>query len=155
VLSKKLLIGHRIGIGFAVPLVALLLIGTFSLRNLQLMREEAAWVTHTVEVMAELKVLTGSISRLESAGRGYVISSDEKLKAELEMQSGIALGSLGKLRALTADNPSQQTRFDKLGGLIARRTELSRQLVAARENDPTVRIVTFATLVRQCQVASE
>jgi CheY-like chemotaxis protein/signal transduction histidine kinase/CHASE3 domain sensor protein len=155
VLSKKLLIGHRIGVGFAVPLAALILIGAFSLRNLDLMRSEAGWVTHTVEVMAELKVLTGSISRLESAGRGYVISNDEKLKADLESQSGIAQGSLGKLRTLTADNPSQQTRLDRLSGLVARRTELSRQLVAARENDPGVRIITFAPLVREGQSVSE
>ena len=55
-LSKKFLIGQRIGLGFAISIFVLLVIGLYSLRNLTKMQEESSWVAHTIEVTASLLV---------------------------------------------------------------------------------------------------
>ena len=50
----KFSIGTRIAAGFALSLVALLIVGVASYRNISDLNEDAGWVTHTVEVLQRL-----------------------------------------------------------------------------------------------------
>ena len=122
--SKNFLIGQRLALGFSVSLIALMAIGFFSLRNLDEMQRETGWVNHTMEVMAELRLLNDSASRIESSGRGYLLSGEASLKAELASQRLSAATLFGKLHTLTGDNPAQQSRLDQLEALVARRVEV-------------------------------
>jgi len=137
VLSKKFLIGQRIGLGFAVSIFALLAVGFFSLRSLDEMQRESARVTHTIEVMAEVRLLNDSLSRMESSGRGYLLTGDASLKEELRLQQKAADTSLQKLRRLTLDNPVQTARIDEYDSLFSERTELAEGLVAVRDSNPS------------------
>ena len=137
VLSKKFLIGQRIGLGFAVSIFALIAVGFFSLRSLDEMQRESAWVAHTIEVMAEVRLLNDSLSRMESAGRGYLLTGDATLKEELRLQRKAAEASLQKLRRLTLDNPVQTARIDEYDSLFSERTEMAEGLVALRDANPS------------------
>src|SRR5690606_9735884 len=108
--------------------------GFFSLRNFEEMRKESISVTHTLEVINELNLLNDSISRIESSGRGYVISGAEELKTELTVQRTQAEISLRKLRALTADNPPQLARLDKIEPLLLHRSEKALELTTLRDS---------------------
>ena len=127
--SKRLLIGQRIALGFLVPLLALILIGSFSLRNLEQLQSDTQWVTHTVEVISELRVFTGAFGRVESAGRGYLIAADDSLRADIEDGYKSAFTALERLRNLTIDNSVQTVRIDRLTVLLTRRAELSRSMI--------------------------
>jgi CheY-like chemotaxis protein/CHASE3 domain sensor protein len=155
VFSKKLLIGQRIGLGFAVSLAVLIAIGFFSLRNFEEIQKEATWVNHTLEVMAEIKQLNESVSRVESAGRGYLLSGEEVIKTEFVSAQANAATSLRKLRALTADNPDQNTRLDRYEELLKRRVDLAEKLVVRRDSRVNGSEIPVAVLVRDGQNVSE
>lgn len=152
--SKRLLIGQRIGVGFAVSLAALIAIGFFSLRNFQEMQNESVSVTHTLEVINELNLLNDAISRIESSGRGYVISGAEELKTELAAQRTQAEISLRKLRALTADNPPQLARLGEIETLLLHRSEKAQELTELRDSSALRTDAKAAALVNEGQAIS-
>ncbi len=154
-LSKKFLIGQRIGLGFAVSIVALIAIGFFSLRNLEEMQRESALVTHTMEVMAELRQLNDSLSRLESAGRGYLLTGEASLKTEISVQQTAAEASLRRLRNLTADNPAQEPRLAEYDSLFKQRADMAHDLIDLRDANPGGVDKRVATLVLGGQKISE
>jgi CheY-like chemotaxis protein/CHASE3 domain sensor protein len=154
VLSKRLLIGHRIALGFAVPLAALITIGFFSLRNLDQMHRESALVAHTGDVLGALTGLRGAVARIESAGRGYVISEDPLLKTELTVNRHVAEEIVRRLKNLTEDNPAQQTRLVQLEALVVRRAQLSGELISLKESG-VPQSARYADLVRRGQETSE
>jgi CheY-like chemotaxis protein/CHASE3 domain sensor protein len=154
VFSKTLLIGQRIALGFAVSLLALMVIGFFSLRNLQGMQRETSWVGHTLEALSEVRLLNESISRAESAGRGYLLSGADTLKAEQTEQALSAGISLRNLQALTVDNASQQARLNQLETLLARRVASSQETIALREGGQATKGGRILSLVTEGQEIS-
>ncbi len=154
-LPKNVLIGQRIILGFSAPLFALLALGVFTMRNLDDMREESAWVTHTMEVMSELRVLTDAVSSIESTGRGYVIAPDSTLKDKLAAQRVNAAQSLQRLKVLTVDNSLQQTRLERMAAFIEQRGQLSSELVRQREAGTPVGDIRLTDTVRRGQEISE
>ena len=92
------------------PSIVLIVIGFFSLRNFEELQNESFWVNHTLEVMAELRQLNESVSRIESSARGYLLSGESSLKTEFTAEQARADASLRKLRTLTADNPDPDRR---------------------------------------------
>jgi CheY-like chemotaxis protein/CHASE3 domain sensor protein len=155
VLSKNLLIGHRIIISFSVALVALIAVGVFNLRSLDDMQREATWVTHTIKIMAELRQLNESVARIESAGRGYLLAGEPSLKSEFTTEQMNAMTSLRKLRTLTGDNANQTPRLDLYEVLLARRIELAQGLVDLRDNRGNTNDARVTNLVRDGQKISE
>ena len=122
------------GAAFGVALLVLAGIGVIGYRNTTALDRHFDWVEHTYDTRAELQQLNASLLAVETSRRGFSITGDE---AELErFEEGVTSGraSVTKLRALTADNPSQQTRLDELDRLVNARTEKLATLVAARRN---------------------
>ncbi len=154
-LSKNLLIGHRIALAFAIPVLALLSVGYFSLRNLDAMQRESGWVSHTIEVMAEVRSFSDALSRIDSSGRGYVLTGDEPLKTELAQQRASADASLSKLQKLTADNPIQQERLDQIRPLLNQRGVYAQELVSLRDTGAYRDSARVVELVRTGQKTSQ
>jgi CheY-like chemotaxis protein/signal transduction histidine kinase len=155
VASKTLLIGQRIALGFAIALAASIAVGIFSLRSLNEMQQETSWVSHTLEVLSEVRLLNDSVSRLESAARGYLLSGDEGQKAEFATQRTTAEASLRKLQVLTVDNASQQIRLDRLEALLNRRIAAAQETIAVRDNGDTGSSRGVGALVREGQAISQ
>ena len=153
--SKNLLIGHRIILGFSVPLVALLVIGTLSLSNLENLRRERAAVDHTIEVMNEVRLFGNSLSRVESAGRGYLLIGDALIKGDLELRQQRARESLDKLKELTVDNPLQQERLARIEPLLNRRHQLSTDLISVRDAGAGAEHPRVPGLIRDGQTTSD
>ncbi len=153
-LSRKLLIGHRIALSFSVALAALMVVGFFSLRSLDGMQREATWVTHTIEVMAELRRLNESVSRIESAARGYLLAGEASLKGEFTTQQVSATAAIRTLRTLTIDNASQAPRLDRYEVILARRIDFAQGLVDLRDNRGNSNDARVPNLVRDGQKIS-
>ncbi len=118
--------------GFGVALVLLVFVGVVSFRSTQGLIGAMQWVTHTHIVIEKLERTLADINAIESDGRGFVITGDERLIAS----SGAALaelrGAQAQLRKLTADNPHQQRSLDALEPLLAAKLAFSRGLVETR-----------------------
>ncbi len=89
-----------IGVGFAVGVTALVLVGFLSLLSSHRLQQEAQWVGHSYEVLAHL-------DRVDTQVRMLVRANDPATVSEL-----------GTLSLLTADNPEQQARLESIRQIV-------------------------------------
>jgi len=72
--------------------------------------------------------LLSAISDAETASRGFVVTGDEQFLAHFEPGSAGAGRHLDDVRALTGDDPEQQTRVDQLEPLVAEKFAFMRRI---------------------------
>jgi len=126
-------IGKKIGIGFAIALVALLAMGISIARNLAELDKDSFWVTHTVEVKARLAALESDLLQTESAARGYQLVPSPELKAVNTRASTSVMENFLALRGLTVDNPEQVANCAALEPLLKNRLDSASALIAVRD----------------------
>ena len=107
---------------FVIVLALLIGIGSASYEWARRYSERQNWVTHTYQVMAELNALSASLNSASAARRGYVMSGDKSMIANLDEYAKSTAEHLANLRALSVDNPRQQQRLSQLGPLLDDRT---------------------------------
>lgn len=151
-------VGTKIGLGYALALLALMIIGVTSYQNIRQLDENTTWVTHTYIVKGKLEQLIGKLAEAESSTRGYGITGQARY---LELHD-IAVGENGSimklmddLRSLTKDNDVQQRNLDRLAPVISRKfAEMdqtidyrrTRGLVAVQQDLATRKSVTLIEL---------
>jgi signal transduction histidine kinase/DNA-binding response OmpR family regulator len=123
-------IGTKIGIGFALALVAVLAIGIVTTINLDELTDDNNWVTHTVEVQQQLEAFQGAFPEAESNVRGYELNGSPEMQDGFHRASAQGQNAFQKLRDLTSDNPIQQQRLDRLGPLMNERFTTLQQILA-------------------------
>ncbi|MDA8349769.1 MAG: CHASE3 domain-containing protein [Pseudomonadota bacterium] len=119
-------------LAFACALACVVLIGVVSVLSLQRLRRDAAWVTHTVTVLADLRELQDGIETAESDERDFLITqSPADLRGYRQAAHAIESG-YGQLKRQTADNPLEQHRLVRLAPLLAARIAGLSDLLALR-----------------------
>jgi PAS domain S-box-containing protein len=92
-----------------------------------------AWVRHTAEVQVRLGVLHATLVDAEVGARGYFLTGERSFLAPYDAARGGWRRHLDELRALTADNPTQDDRLRRLDELAVRELAHIERLVADRE----------------------
>jgi len=125
--------GRKLGSGFAVTTLALIVVAVTGYQSTRSAIERAQWVAHTQQVRRQIADLLALLSRAETSQRGFVITGDESLLAPYnEAVAGIDK-AITDLRTLTADNPVQTRRLDELRPVAEQRVEsLKRHLEVRR-----------------------
>jgi len=124
-----------IHLAFACALVCLGGIGIVAFRSVHQLRESAAWVRHTDQVIAEHDRLLATISAAESAQRRYLITGEE---SDLEISRADreqTADAMRRLRTLTGDDAGQQRRIEVLAPLVTERIAALQEVVAIRRAD--------------------
>jgi len=111
----------RIVVGLVAAIVILIVIGADSYRSAIAIAENARWVAHTHEVVSHLWNLSTDIVTVESRRRAYALTGDDQQVERAHASGASAQENLQSLRRLTADNPRQQERLDRLNRLVAAR----------------------------------
>ena len=114
---------------FAIVLALLIGIGSVSYVWARRYSERQSWVAHTYEVMSELNAMSAGLSSASAARRGYVMSGDRSMIANLDDDIRATAEHFDKLRRLAKDNSSQQQRFARLGPLLDARAAALRQSI--------------------------
>ncbi|MDB4972659.1 MAG: type pilus biosis protein PilJ [Myxococcaceae bacterium] len=130
--TKALGVGTKIGLGFAVSLVMLLLVGGISRHNSNELMETGRWVSHTHEVLETLSRMTGRLVEVESAVRGYALTGDDAWLRSQQSTRAELDTLVDTLRNLTTDNPVQTKRIDELRPLIKRKLDFQDLVVTTR-----------------------
>ncbi|MDB6066793.1 MAG: two-component system sensor histidine kinase/response regulator [Pedosphaera sp.] len=125
----NLSIGKKITIGFALALAALVGISLVSHRNVTELNTDARWVTHTMEVQQRLESTYAGLLEAQGSARGYEYLAEAPFREAFKAASIGIKRDVQTLRTLTADNPNQQRRLDKLESMISSRLELSQKLM--------------------------
>ena len=125
-------VGTKIGAGYGVALLILLVIGAFTYRSTNVLINNGNMVTHTYEVLDNLQAVLSLMQDMETGGRGYVITGADRYLEPYQNAVRLVAPKVQEVRRLTADNPNQQRRLDQLEPLIQSKTAFMQEIVDAR-----------------------
>ncbi|GJE66483.1 hypothetical protein LNAOJCKE_3702 [Methylorubrum aminovorans] len=104
----------KLGVVFALVILAVCGSTFISWRSLGTIEETNRWRDHTYQVLLELDRLTGSMVDRETGLRGYLVSADAAFLEPFHAGTKAYGETLGRLRNLVADNAEQLRRLDAL-----------------------------------------
>lgn len=129
---KTLGVGIKIGGGFALCLLMLMLVGGISRHNSTELLETGHWVSHTHEVLETLSRLTARMVEVESAVRGYALTGETEWLREQNTARSDVGQLVDDLTRLTGDNPAQGKRIAQLTPMIKRKLDFQDALIKTR-----------------------
>jgi len=122
--------------GFAVAVLAVVLISFFSLRAVEARNAAADRVQRTVEVLDHLDVFLSFAKDAETGQRGFLLMGEERYLEPYRSAQVELPGQLSSLRSLTADSPAQQERVKALESALAvKMDELARTIELRKRGD--------------------
>lgn len=118
--------------------VALGLLGIVALLNYRASTaqvENSHWVEHTHQVIETLGAVAEGVVGVQNARRGFALTGDESRVTALAKEAKKVNDARAIVRVLTADNPTQQARLDRLDPLLAQSISILEEAVRARRRD--------------------
>ena len=109
-------------------IVLLALVASYAWREARRDALARSLVDHTVEAQLQVHALDHAVSRMESAHRAWLLGGDRELMREREAARQQSWTVLARLRGLTRDNPSQQSRIAAISERLRERRERMRKL---------------------------
>src|SRR5713101_3192165 len=107
-------IGRKIGSGFGLALVVLVIVGAVAYDSTTKLIDSAEWVRHTHEVLNGADNTLSSLKDAETGQRGYLITGEESYLEPYQGSRELVDQELKRLRELTSDNPVHQPRLNPL-----------------------------------------
>ncbi|HEX5127677.1 MAG TPA: CHASE3 domain-containing protein, partial [Rhodocyclaceae bacterium] len=126
---------RKVQVGFAFALVCLGAIGIVSYLSIAKIRENAAWVEHTHEVISHLESLYSDTMDVQSDSRNYVATNDENYVALHQQAARDTADELQHVRTLTADNAAHLQNLKILVPLITEQLAFDRHVIEVRQRD--------------------
>jgi PAS domain S-box-containing protein len=111
--------------------------------SLSQLKTSLDWRTHTYEVLLGADTLLGDITDTQRGMRGYALSGQPIALAPYLRGSGDAPHQLDRLKALTADNPSQQQHLQKLSTDFADVLAYARRVLRDRDSQGLAAVVSL------------
>ncbi len=131
--------GRKIGGGFAVTVVALVVIAVTGFRSASSLIANDELVEHTHQVQRQLATLLTELINAETGLRGFVITAKDEFLEPYNTAIASVDKTYAELRQLTIDNPNQTRRLDDLRPLLdSRRAFLERAIDLRRSTSPAL-----------------
>jgi methyl-accepting chemotaxis protein len=125
-------VGTKIGMGYGLALMILIIIGVVSYRSTAGLIETANLVEHTHRVLRGLEDLLSVMKDAETGQRGFIITGEESYLEPYQSAIRLIDQKVKEIRALTADNAQQQRRLDTLEPLIEKRLAILTERIDLR-----------------------
>jgi signal transduction histidine kinase len=125
---------RRLGWAFAAVLAVVITLALAVFDTARRALESGERVARSREVLQALGGVEISLLRAESATRAFVITGDAAFVADRDAALAALRARTGTLRRLTADNASQQARWEALRARLDGRAEVLERLAAARRS---------------------
>ncbi len=109
----------KLNASFGLALAILAGIQLLSHFNNRMLLESERWVEHTLEVVKVVEAIQLLAVETQSGSRGYVITGEERYLEPYHAARDRLPPAVQALRQLTADNPNQQRRCDRLEQLVS------------------------------------
>src|SRR5713226_6991888 len=98
----KWTVGTKIGTGYALALLILVIFGAVSYRNTTGLVEAAEIRVHTYQVLQNLGEMLSALQNAETGQRGYVITGEERYLEPYQIGTTAVNQTIQNLRKLTA-----------------------------------------------------
>ena len=126
--------GRKIAVGFGISFVLLLGVGGVAYRGVDALAKASYSVAHTHQVIEHVVGLLSRLREAEASQRGFLLTGDENYLEPYNAAVAAEDKLSRELRALTADNATQQRRLDQAEPLVqARLAELAHNIQARRD----------------------
>lgn len=122
-------VGTKIGAGFGLILVILILAGAVSYRSTVQLIKSGQSQQHTYAVLGQLDEVFSLLQDIQLGRRGYALTGDSAYLQPYRGAMERIKPSIQKVRMLTIDNPREQNRIDQLETLVSEITRTSAQSV--------------------------
>ncbi len=129
----QLPVEKRVITGFGLALIVLVAVGVVAYRNTVGLIDTGRWVTHTQQVLTELEATLSTVTAAEAAQRGYLITGEEEDLAPYRGAVAAVDGHITRLKALTADNVTQQGRITSLDFVVNATLEEMDETIGLRQ----------------------
>lgn len=133
-MTKASLKFKLIGI-YLLAIVVIICYVFFYHRNNQMIVDSGKWVTHTQEVLSEIKKLNTLLVSIESASRGYLVTGDTSFIQNNPHDIKSITDVLSKIRLQTRYNPLQQRNIDSLVPAIQDKLRFLQMLISKRADN--------------------
>ncbi|MEH1969211.1 response regulator [Nostoc sp.] len=131
---KRLTIGSKIGISFALSLATLTTIGLISYQSTNELIETSRKESHTYQVLSQLEDLNLQLTNAETGQRGYIITGEQRYLEPYNAAIQVLNQKFRELQRLTVDNPNQQNRLDILQPLLTERMAVMKDVIDLRQS---------------------
>jgi CHASE3 domain sensor protein len=127
--------GRKLGTGFGLAGVVLLVIALFGYRSTHHLIENERWVAHTHEVRRLFSQVLVLLVDGETAMRGYVITGNDAFLEPYTRSAQDLPKTLTDVRSMTADNPEQQRRLQAIADVLRNRMTQMDEMIQQRRTD--------------------
>jgi PAS domain S-box-containing protein len=100
--------------------------------------ESNYWQNHSYEVIRDLQTTLLTISTLEAGVHEFIITGNPDFLQQNVTQTGDLYISLGSIKNLVQDNPTQQIRLDSLRNMLDTQLTTYRQFIQLKKESPPV-----------------
>ncbi len=122
----------KVQVAFSAIMIVLLIVGIIAYRSVLASFESAQWARHANEVLEHLANLRLGTENIENGYRDFALSGADAFLRSSRANTSMVDNEQRALRALTADNPRQQTRLSTISGLLQRMVQRGDTMVRLR-----------------------
>ena len=116
---KDLKLQWKLALGFAVPLLLIVMIAFTVSSNLDKLLETNKWVEHTYKAIDLGKGITSSLVNMETGFRGYLVVGDKEFLEPFVSGQKDFTELMAKAKEMVSDNPTQVGRLKEVEGMQA------------------------------------
>ncbi|GAB2876733.1 hypothetical protein GCM10027277_52680 [Pseudoduganella ginsengisoli] len=116
---NNLSIKKKLYLGFGAILIILLILLTVSYNNFVRLSDAGKWDRHTAEVSQTADHIENTVLEIQAVARGFFLNGNESGIAGLPQLEQELRKSTAKSVELTADNPTQNSRFRQLEAMTS------------------------------------
>ncbi|MCW0401220.1 hypothetical protein NB688_002708 [Xanthomonas sacchari] len=135
---KNLSLSARLALSFAVIVLITVVIGSISLSSLSSLNSAADMNDHTYKVMATGDMMEIDALNVETGSRGYLLAGEQQHLQPFTTGVAEFEKNFAEAKRLTADNPRQQARLEKVHAAFDDLVGIEKQIIAlrAQSDDP-------------------
>src|SRR3984957_1384936 len=113
-MKTQLSLTLKVRAAFGAVMAVLLIVGIVAYRSVLSSSESARWAQHTNEVLEHLAVLRMGTENMEGGYRNFALSGADTFLQWSRANTSLVDDEQRTLRALTLDNPRQQSRLSDI-----------------------------------------
>jgi PAS domain S-box-containing protein len=121
----------------AAAMIFVLILATTGVfvRSIQIVRDDAGWVSRTNEVVGELNSVVAAVREMEAGAQGHVITDDVEFLKTFRTAEERARNTVDRLADLVADDEQQRARITALRPMLDDKIDAVRKMTAAHETE--------------------
>ena len=115
---KNLSIKKKLASGFGAIVVIIVVLLATAYANFTKLSAANEWDKHTLRVLLEAGEVETAIIQVQNSTRGFMLTGEENITKPIPVEEEKIRQHMATIKRLTADNPAQQERLQRLAPLV-------------------------------------